>query len=512
MGIPSYYRHLVRKINNFYCRKPEPLSWLLMDYNCLIYQVLRNFNKEYSINNIDSWEASFIDEVCKYTSGIIDNSGSENVYIALDGVVPLAKMRQQRMRRFKSIAIAKEEKRFNKSWDTNAITPGTKFMEKLALALRKNLPTCTISDTSEPGEGEHKLMNFMRKIDFQGRQKNIAIYGLDGDLFVLGLLNNVMFCPYASIYFYREEVSKTDNTSQLVWNSLNALKEALVSEKSTCIDMTDNDWLKEYALSMSLLGNDFVPTGLSFRIKEGGHDKLLGMLGRLHSSGKRLLDGENKLDVLGWSQIFKMLADDEEKSVERAIKSKIIASLKSGVALTGDNIPLAWTEFNDGLLWDRARDKLQSNWRHIYARIGLEAPKGYEAHYIMDSARQYIDAIEWVYKYYCETDKPINFDWMYNYPTAPLFGAVSRLFKGFNLGDVKPEAVQPTANEQLALVLPPESYWLIPKCPEREFLVKAPWYFPKEWQFYSFGKRLFWECEAQIPIPTIRGLREVVLK
>ncbi len=71
MGIPSYYRHLVRKINNFYCRRPEPLGWLLMDYNCLIYQVLRGFEKPYSFDDNNDWEAAFIEEVCKYTGTIV---------------------------------------------------------------------------------------------------------------------------------------------------------------------------------------------------------------------------------------------------------------------------------------------------------------------------------------------------------------------------------------------------------------------------------------------------------
>ncbi len=151
MGIPSYYRHLVRKINNFYCRRPEPLGWLLMDYNCLIYQVLRGFEKPYSFDDNNDWEAAFIEEVCKYTGTIIEDSGcgAANVYIALDGVVPLAKMRQQRMRRFKSIAIAKQEKRFQSGWDTNAITPGTQFMAKLAAGHRKRFHGDVVSDSSD---------------------------------------------------------------------------------------------------------------------------------------------------------------------------------------------------------------------------------------------------------------------------------------------------------------------------------------------------------------------------
>ena len=63
-------------------------------------------------------------------------------YIAIDGVVPIAKMIQQRERRFKSAIEKKKEREIREkcgmetdsvdSWDTNAISPGTEFMEKLA--------------------------------------------------------------------------------------------------------------------------------------------------------------------------------------------------------------------------------------------------------------------------------------------------------------------------------------------------------------------------------------------
>ena len=97
---------------------------------------------------------------------------TEMVYIGVDGVVPMAKIRQQRLRRFKSYWTALEEQRIGvrggeARWDTNSITPGTAFMERLGVALHlmaKGLgPRIVVSAADEPGEGEQKLMKILRE-------------------------------------------------------------------------------------------------------------------------------------------------------------------------------------------------------------------------------------------------------------------------------------------------------------------------------------------------------------
>ncbi len=528
MGIPSYYRRLIKQVYGFYCPRPDSIDRLLMDYNCLIYQVLRSV----PAGSGSEWENRFIEDICKYTAHIMDSAHvtPDKVYIAMDGIVPLAKMKQQRMRRFRAAATAVKD-----AWDTNAITPGTSFMKNLALSLRSTFPTATISDTGEFGEGEHKLMSYMRK---HGSEGNNVIYGLDGDLFVLGILNQALFTPSANIFFLRENTMNKENPNELVWHSLQALRTGLLKEKS--VDLSDNEWLKEYAIAMSLLGNDFVPNGLAFRIREGGHERLLSYLVRLHSSGLRLCGKTNGLLVEGWIQIFKWLAADEERFILKSIQQKKNAVMAAKGNFTSEDLPLQRFEDDEGqLLWQG--ESLHRDWKKIYARVGLEAPLGAEIHYLTDSARQYINALEWIYNYYCCSglQEAVDFNWMYPYSTAPLFGAVSAIFTGFSApfdnsvrvsglcpvakptvtepqldsvqDSVRVLMAKPTVTEQLAIVLPPASWYLIPKCPERQLLVKAPYLFPKgELKYYSFGKRFTWECEAHIPIPTISDVRSIL--
>ena len=124
------------------------------------------------------------------------------MYVAFDGVAPLAKMGQQRERRWKGKFETKLLGAANSAkWDTAKITPGTEFMYALGIAARQRLedPSTVVSPSSEPGEGEHKIFERIRNIDHTSQA--VAIYGLDADLIMLCLLHDHL-C--GGLFLYRE--------------------------------------------------------------------------------------------------------------------------------------------------------------------------------------------------------------------------------------------------------------------------------------------------------------------
>lgn len=146
------------------------------------------------------------------------------LYLAIDGPAPRAKLNQQRLRRFNAAYDAqtknmfpdyaeeneeKQDIRYNyeckaEKLDSNMITPGTPFMDRLSVAIRQwiamtqqkpeysNL-TIIFSDAQTPGEGEHKIMHYIRaQRQTKGYDPNTShcIHGLDADLIMLALASH----------------------------------------------------------------------------------------------------------------------------------------------------------------------------------------------------------------------------------------------------------------------------------------------------------------------------------
>lgn len=158
--------------------------------------------------------------VAKYLTDIVDYVRPVEVYVAIDGVAPAAKMAQQRERRFKSVKEAKAKHEIAVSMgapvneeqiDFNMISPGTEFMSGLedyitGFIADRRQPSglwshikFSLSGSSVAGEGEHKIMSEIRQ---RGRSPDHTncIYGLDADLIFLGLEND------PECYLVRENV------------------------------------------------------------------------------------------------------------------------------------------------------------------------------------------------------------------------------------------------------------------------------------------------------------------
>lgn len=214
MGVPSFFRWLIKrypailsKIVDNYKPEEEPINGnfdnLYLDLNGVIHSCSHGDEDEEDVSLSDGERFRLVKEYIIYIVSLI--RPTRLLYLAIDGVAPRAKMNQQRSRRYKSADTAKKNAQSGKParWDSNQITPGTPFMTALTSYLEHEFRECVnsshplfknltilFSPCCSPGEGEHKIIAFLRaqrRDPTYNPNMSHCMYGGDADLILLGL-------------------------------------------------------------------------------------------------------------------------------------------------------------------------------------------------------------------------------------------------------------------------------------------------------------------------------------
>jgi 5'-3' exonuclease len=214
-------------------------------------------------------------DVLRNISSLIEMVDPTEVVLCIDGVAPISKQIQQRQRRFMS-------KKTSGGFDSNCISPGTDFLYRLGNFLRThlkinleknwlNVSNIYFMDSLVPGEGEHKLFDFLRthKNRLQDVHFNVFIVGNDADLIMLSLLVSTLFLHETPIYILREDISSRNKYITLHINTFKQCILDLAPNKSSELVVCD------FVILCFLVGNDFMPSIPLFNIYDGGLDMML---------------------------------------------------------------------------------------------------------------------------------------------------------------------------------------------------------------------------------------------
>ncbi|KAK9468253.1 XRN 5'-3' exonuclease N-terminus-domain-containing protein [Lipomyces arxii] len=261
---------------------------LYLDMNCVLHRCTDVADDDaVGISETDMLAAIF-----NYLELVFNKIQPKKVlFMAFDGVAPRAKMNQQRSRRFRDMMyanIAKEKALkegslpFNQPYDSNLFKPGTQFMSKLSKNLnlfifkkvnedyRWRHIEIIISGHDVPGEGEHKLMEYIRKSKLQpdyNPNTRHCLYGVDADLIVLGLLTHE---PHLTILRERAKFIQVKERPADFYNQkfyllhLSLFREYLELEfrDVNCHLSFKLDFervLDDFVLLCIFVGNDFLP-------------------------------------------------------------------------------------------------------------------------------------------------------------------------------------------------------------------------------------------------------------
>ena len=140
MGIPSYFSYIVKnhpEIIQKYFNSSFIVSNFYLDCNSIIYDSYAKLDPSTLTKNAGIQIINTV--ISKIEEYIELIQPKQRTIIAFDGVAPLAKLKQQRERRFKSWFQSDTTNNISTQshiWDKTAITPGTIFMKELNSRIR----------------------------------------------------------------------------------------------------------------------------------------------------------------------------------------------------------------------------------------------------------------------------------------------------------------------------------------------------------------------------------------
>lgn len=359
MGVPFLFRVLkdtFQKIKISFEPNEEKFQYdrLYIDCNGLIHEVIRN----------SSTEEEIINNYLKKIEEIIEFFQPKDLlFLSIDGVCPHTKAKQQRLRRFKSAKDKKNlsyledkfrevvenqgvrilaKKTHDSFFHSNAISPGTEFMEKLDIHIKNWIGNCLkkkkynfdiiYSSYKVIGEGEQKIIRYMRtEREKEGYLPNTThcLVGLDADFILLSL---ALHEPH--IHIYRGSDFKKNSHTLL---SVYKLREYLAKEfanPNLPITLDVERCIDDFVFFCAFFGNDFLPC-IPF-LDLNGNDLQNLIDNYMDSFWKYSKNGEKKdiylvnQEKINWENVIpflKTLIGIEEKYI-KTIKFKTEATLE----------------------------------------------------------------------------------------------------------------------------------------------------------------------------------------
>jgi 5'-3' exonuclease len=495
--------------NNIYINK---VDYLFIDTNCLIHPQAKNIcsdNNNLVDNNLDLLEKKIIKQIINYIELLIDKTKPDKlIYIAIDGVAPMAKIKHQRLRRFKTVYDRKNYENIankhniyrNKEWNTSAITPGTIFMDKLTIQLNnwihKNNFNCKIifSSCYTPGEGEHKILQYIKNLS--SKDENIVIYGLDADLLFLSLASGQenIFLMRETTILSKRDISENE-IEEFGYLSIKILKKIIYEE--IIILKNINKWnadnlINDFVFLCYFCGNDFLPTIPSLTLKPHNH-KLINGIDTIITTYKNimsivndktevyqyLINIENDKISINYNIFIKILDELSEQETayyndhfkyKRYINySKLDNQYEIELYNYDNNIINNYKDYIDlGNPETNLNDWKYNYYKNYYnIKINIDNSDDKSLDEVLEN---YINGLIWTLYYYY--DKCKNYEWFYEYHHGPFISDLNNYIKKnpdiikhyekiYSLKGIWFEnQIKPL--QQLLLVLPHESSYLLP--------------------------------------------------
>jgi 5'-3' exonuclease len=554
MGVPGFFAWIIKEyktrkfITSSIKKRPKTLY---LDSNCLFhpqaFKVLKYFPYE---KDIEKLENKMIKRIINYIKFIITVTDPiERVYISVDGVAPVAKICQQRKRRYRGVDDSKIKNELmrkhkiphNENWSNIVITPGTFFMEKLDNEIKKYIANNKLplkfhySSYHEAGEGEHKILQDIKTTITD--DDSVVIYGLDADLIFLS-----MSSKKNNIYLLRESVELginrpelklfdpvADVTEEMSFVSIDELKEVYNEHmikllyENKCKVEDGTNFINDFIFICYLLGNDFLPHFASLDVKKDGMNYILAAYVETYSLSKQHLltfeDDKIKINTIQLILILKYLGDRESEYFTETLPYHNNRISRRSCMGVDDYSKELWRLENlkDIIIEDPIKLGLgeKSEWKFKYYECHFHTTE-HQRELIDKICYNYLEGLVWVAEYYFE--KCSSWRWQYKYLHAPFISDIAEyiIINKIDINTIKFKIEKPIKmSDQLLSVIPPKYIELIPTNMRKLMSsIKSPIIdmFPTSVDIDLLGKDMLWQSIPLVPYLDIERIENETKK
>lgn len=560
MGVPGFFSWIMKRykkqkfLSNSLQSRPKGFY---VDANCLFhpqcFKILGYVTEKIEIDKLESMMIQRIIVFLTYLECYVNPS--DFMFISVDGVAPLAKIGQQRKRRYRSCDDLKMKEDINKkygkttfnTWNNTVISPGTKFMETLHQELlkfyenrkKKNFKYI-YSSYHVPGEGEHKILQHIKLNNAQLTDVKTVIYGLDADLIFLALASKVdnIYLLRESVHFgnkiHDNDTNKDtlfdpikDVAEDMTFVSINIVRQAYNTEmheiiqQMTKLQVNKNvDFMNDFIFLCFILGNDFLPHLPSLDIKKEGLDYIIEAYVQVYYELKQLIitfsNSNNNsviINELFVNRLLIELAKKENHYCKHVLPEYQRMKYNRKCFLKDDCQKELWNIENMTNMNIYDPIKLgygePEEWKYRYYEhyYGVSENK---KEFVDMMIKYYLEGLVWVSKYYFE--KCIDWQWQYPYNHGPFISDISNymdsnndIFKNINFTVKKNIPIM----AQLLSILPPKCANLLPikygKLIESKISDISDM-FPISISLDLINKDQYWQCIPLIPTLNINRI------
>lgn len=548
MGVPSFFKYLLNqyKKNDFIMQKEiqdrktqsklNSIEYLMLDANGLMHPVcFKVVADNPTITDNDRLETLMHNAIIQYIEQLIDYvKPTKGVYIAVDGVAPIAKVKQQRYRRFKSVHDNKLwdniKKKYNKPlghfWNNSVITPGTEFMNRLHVKILDWMKLQSLkiiySSCYMPGEGEHKLIEFIKN----NNTNSYIIYGLDADLIFLCLatgLNN--------LYLLREanEINNKESQGLLKYVSIDVLRHVIPDTMKKFImnidafntynysKLNDNNLINDFIFLCYFLGNDFLPHIHAIDINKEGIEFLLKEYAKVCFNSAKLeyiIDKKYNINQKQLGKLLEGLSSREEEILKYNYNSKKHYRIIGSDEYEREKKKIENLNFT---IYDPIKigSDRHNDWRKRYYNYYWLIEDEKELEDFSDKiVNNYIKGLKWVTQYYFI--KCPAWEWYYPFDQAPFLNDINKYINNIKINKIKFPLGKPLRPYvQLLSVLPPQSSNILPN--ELHHLMhnkksELIYLYPTDFEQDFINKDKYWKGTPQLPPLDINMINKIYNK